>query len=113
MIDCTSSTTYTWHLDPQVLSGDRIQSKLACHTLSMLRKLAGSTGLVPDSYLVSKGVDYQVEKRIFACGGFADVRRGELAKKVVAVKTIRTAHDSDMSKIRKVSTMVSVQPRIP
>jgi len=99
------------YLDPQVLNGDRIQSKLACHTLSMLRKLAGNAGQVPDSYLVGKGVDYQVEKRIFACGGFADVRRGKLAKKVVAVKTIRTAQDSDMSKIRKVGTIVDVQPR--
>jgi len=72
----------------------------------MLRKLVGNTGLLPDSYLVNKGVDYQVEKRIFACGGFADIRRGKLAKKAVAVKTIRTAQDSDMSKIRKVGTIV-------
>ena len=77
----------------------------------MLRKLAGSTGRVPDSFLVSKGDDYQVEKGIFACGGFADVRRGKLSKKVVAVKTIRTAQDSDMSKIRKVGTIVDVQPK--
>jgi len=77
----------------------------------MLRKLAGNTGQVPDSYLVEKGADYQVEKRIFACGGFADVRRGRLAKKVVAVKTIRTALDSNTSKIRKVGTIADVQPR--
>jgi len=77
----------------------------------MLRKLAGNTGRVPDSYLVSRGADYQVEKRIFACGGFADIRRGTLNKKAVAVKTIRTAQDSDMSKIRKVGTIVDVQPK--
>ena len=70
----------------------------------MLHKLAGNTGRVPDSYLVTKGVDYQVEKRIFACGGFADIRSGKLAEKVVAVKTIRTSPDSDMSKIRRVGT---------
>jgi len=76
----------------------------------MLRKLAGSTGQLPDSYLVSDGADYQVEKRIFACGGFADVRRGRLAKKSVAVKTIRTAQDSDMPKIRKVGTVMVIRP---
>jgi hypothetical protein len=68
----------------------------------MLRKLAGNTGRLPESYLVSKGADYQVEERAFAYGGFADVRKGKLAKKAVAVKTIRMARDSDMSKIRKV-----------
>jgi len=91
--------------------GGGLQGKLACHTLSMLRKLAGNAGRVPDSYLVSKGADYQVEKRIFACGGFADIRKGKLSKKVVAVKTIRTAQDSDMSKIRKVGTLADVRPK--
>ena len=75
----------------------------------MLRKLVGNTGQLPDNYLVSKDADYQVEERIFAHGGFADVRKGRLAKKVVAVKTIRWAQDSNMSKIRKVSTVTDVR----
>ena len=75
----------------------------------MLRKLVGNTGLLPESYLVSKGPGFQVEETIFACGGFADVRRGKLDDKVVAVKTIRVAEDSNFPAIRKVGTLISVQ----
>ena len=77
----------------------------------MLRKLAGNAGTLPNNYLVSKGADFQVEENIFACGGFADVRRGVLFKKVVAVKTIRMAQDSNLPKIRKVCTASSVRSR--
>ena len=68
----------------------------------MLRKLAGKTGQLPESYLISQDADYHVEEQIFARGGFADVRKGTLAKKVVAVKTIRIPQDMDVLKIRKV-----------
>ena len=68
----------------------------------MLRKLAGKTGQLPESYLISRDADYHVEEQIFARGGFADVRKGTLAKRVVAVKTIRIAQDKDASKIQKV-----------
>lgn len=87
----------------QALRGDVLRSKLAHHSFSLLRKLAGNTGQLPDSYLLGKGADYQVEETIFAGGGFADVRRGTLANRSVAVKTIRIAQDKDISKIRKVS----------
>ena len=97
-------------VEHQALKGGRLQSKLAGHSLAMLRKLSGSTGQLPDSYLVGEGVDYQVEDGIFACGGFADVRKGKLAKKIVAVKTIRMTQDSNMSKIRKVGTVMGVRP---
>ena len=77
----------------------------------MLRRLAGSTGRLPDSYLVNKGAGFHVEDAIFACGGFADVRKGILANKAVAVKTIRVAQDSNFPKIRKVGTLISVRFR--
>jgi hypothetical protein len=54
--------------------------------------------------LLNKDAGYQVEERIFACGGFADVRKGKLGNRAVAVKTIRVAQDKDISKIRKVGT---------
>jgi len=77
----------------------------------MLRKLAGKTGQLPDSYLVTRGTNYRVEERIFACGGFADVRRGILNKKPVAVKTIRMAEDTSMSRIQKVGIIINVRSR--
>ena len=89
----------------QALRTNVLQSKLAHHSFSMLRKLAGKTGQLPVNYLVSEDADYQVEATILASGGFADVRKGKLGKRAVAVKTIRIAQDVDIFKIRKVSTL--------
>jgi len=77
----------------------------------MLRRLAGNTGRLPDSYLVRKGAGFHVEDAIFACGGFSDVRRGILTDKAVAVKTVRMAQDINFSKIRKVGTLISFRLR--
>jgi len=95
----------------QALKSGRVQKKLAHHAFIVLRKLAGKNGRLPNNYLVHKDADYQVEERIFACGGFADVRKGVLAKNLVAVKTIRVAQDSDMSRIRKVGIIVNIQSK--
>jgi hypothetical protein len=99
-------TPYSSAIQNQALRGNVLHSKLARHSFSMLRKLAGNTAQLPYSYLVSQDADYRVEETIFACGGFADVRRGTLAKRPVAVKTIRIAQDRDVSKIRKVSAIM-------
>ena len=85
-----------------------LQRRLANHSFSMLRKLAGNAGQLPDSYLISPGADYQVEETFFARGGFADVRKGTLAKRPVAVKTIRVLEDRDISKIRKVNAVMRI-----
>ena len=77
----------------------------------MLYGLAGKTGRLPDNYLVSKGAGFHVEDTIFAIGSWADVRKGILANKAVAVKTIRVAQDSNFPKIRKVGTLISVRFR--
>jgi hypothetical protein len=89
-----------------------LQSALAHHAFSLLRKLAGNTGQLPDSYLIRKDGDYKVEERIFACGGFADVRKGRLANRTVAVKTIRIAQDMDIFKIRKVGAVMRAFPPV-
>ena len=92
----------------QALKGGMLHGELARHSLCMLRRLAGNTGQLPNNYFVSRGADYHVEKRIFACGRFADVRRGTLAKKAVAVKTIRVAQDMDVTETRKVSFTANI-----
>lgn len=94
-------------VEHQALRSDRLPKKLAHHGFIMLRRLAGNTCRLPDNYLVGEGDNFQVEEKIFACGGFADIRKGTLAEKVVAVKTIRIAEDSDFPKIQKVSTIIS------
>jgi len=85
------------------LRGSALQPKVAHHSFSLLRKLVGNTGQLPVSYSVKKGARFRVEEKIFACGGFADVRKGKLNKRTVAVKTIRIAQDTNITKIRKVS----------
>ena len=52
-------------------------------------KLAGASRQIPKSYLVGTFTWYKVEKRVFASGGFADIRKGKLNGMNVAVKTIR------------------------
>jgi len=96
-------------VEHQALGNGRLKGKLAYWGFIMLRKFAGKTGRLPDNYLVSKGTGFQVEETNFACGGFADVRRGILTDKAVAVKTIRVAQDSNFSKIRKVGALTSAR----
>ena len=47
--------------------------------------------------------EIEVQKQIFASGGFADVRSGTYKGHLVAVKTLRVAEIDDLRKIRKVS----------
>ena len=77
----------------------------------MLRRLAGNTRQLPDNYSVSKGANFRVEENIFACGKFSDVRKGIMVGKAVAVKTIRMAQDKNLTKIRKVGTLIDIQSR--
>lgn len=83
------------------LRGGTLQPKVAHHSFSLLRKLVANTGQLPVSYSVNNGARFRVEEKIFACGGFADVRKGKLNKRTVAVKTIRIAQDTNITKIRK------------
>ena len=45
----------------------------------------------------------EVEDKILASGGFADVRRGKYMGHLVAVKALRVAEQDDFAKIRKVT----------
>jgi len=52
----------------------------------------------------------EVEDRILASGGFADVRCGRYMGHLVAVKTLRVAEQDDFAKIRKVGINVCFFP---
>ena len=98
-------------VEHQALKNERLQMKLAHKGFVLLRKLAAHTGQLPDSYLVKKGMGFQIEKTILASGGFADIRRGKLAEKEVAVKTVRTTQDDSLS-VRKVRTTFGARFRL-
>ena len=49
----------------------------------------------------------EVEDKIVANGGFADVRIGRCAGSFVAVKTLRAAETDDLQKLKKVSIIIT------
>ncbi|KAF9789243.1 kinase-like domain-containing protein [Thelephora terrestris] len=64
-----------------------------------LRRLAGLHGRLPDSMILSDEIE--IEDKVLANGGFADVRIGKHKGQYVAVKTLRIAATDDLRKIRK------------
>ena len=60
-----------------------------------MRRLAGASRQVPKSYFVDPFTRYKVGKRVIASGGFADIRKGRLKGKNVAVKTIRISLEDE------------------
>jgi len=95
-------------MEYQALRSGRLQGKLAHHGLITLHRLSGDTGQLPDNYLVNRGPGFQFEETDLWCH-FAYVRRGKLGDKAVAVKTIFMTKQDNLSQIRKVRTLTSVQ----
>jgi hypothetical protein len=52
--------------------------------------------------------EIEIEDKVLANGGFADVRIGRHKGQCVAVKTLRTAAIDDLRKIRKVSLNITI-----
>lgn len=67
-----------------------------------MRELAYNSGQVPTRYQVEPNT-LKVEDNVIAAGGFADIRRGRLGERTVAVKTLRTGwkgNPQDAQKVR-------------
>ena len=75
-----------------MLKGAWLPDGAKSHAFELLWELAGASRQVPKSYLIGTLARYKVKDEIIASGGFADIRKGRLGGKVVAVKTIRTSH---------------------
>lgn len=85
-----------------MLKGDLVPCETKSHAFKLLRRLAGASRQVPQSYLVGKLTRCQISKDIFASGGFADIREGKLRGKSVAIKTIRTSLQTKVDEVHKV-----------
>ena len=70
----------------------------------MLRSLAYNAGQVPNRYKINRNLTFDVDPVAFASGGFSDVRRGTLGDKLVAVKVLRMAQDSNVVELQKVGS---------
>ena len=78
----------------------RLDNELRTIAFSVLRKLCGRIGYLPDSYLLSDKFDLSGMPR--ASGGFSDVRMGAFRGKDVAVKSLRISEMDDKLRIRRV-----------
>jgi hypothetical protein len=85
-----------------MLKTDHLPHETRSRAFKLMRKLAGASRQVPKSYLVGTFTRCKVEKRIFASGGFADVRKGRMMGMDVAVKTIRISLEDDIGPIHEV-----------
>lgn len=66
-----------------------------------MRKLAYSSGQVPARYQVNRQ-SLSVEEDVIACGAFADVRKGKLGDRAVAIRTLRMDQKTDKIESKKV-----------
>ena len=69
-----------------------------------LRRLAGTHGVLPGSMMITEEIE--VSDKIFASGGFADVRTGTYMGHLVAVKSMKIAEQDKLPKIRRVSISI-------
>jgi len=87
-------------LDMKAFRAARLDTQLCQLAFGVLRRLCGSTGHLPDSYLLSDKFGLSGLPRV--SGGFADVRVGVFRGKDVAVKSLRVSEADDKVRIRKV-----------
>jgi len=92
--------TYT---DPfvQLFRDDKIPSERNQDTLRVARTLAYNSGQIPSRYQVNRR-SLRVEANIIANGPFADIRKGVLGGKTVAIRTLRVSPRTDHSETQKV-----------
>ena len=87
-------------LGVKALRAARLELEPHILAFSVLRKLCGRIGHLPESYLLSDKFD--VSGLPLASGGFADVRMGAFKGKSVAVKSLRVSESDGRVKFRKV-----------
>jgi hypothetical protein len=94
----------------QVFKDDKIPREYKCNTIYTMRKLAYSSRHVPASYQVDRA-SLNMEMTVIACGAFADVRKGTLGERAVAIRTLRVDQQADKEESEKVRVAL-VQNRL-
>ena len=90
----------------KALQAARLDTKLSNHAFTLLRKLCGTIGHLPSSYLLSDKFDISGMPR--ASGGFSEIWMGVFKGEVIAVKSLRVSEVDDKLKIRKVGKQVTL-----
>ena len=87
----------------QVLRDDDIPGKHRSDALCTMRTLAYNSGQIPSHYQADRQ-SLSVEAHIIASSAFAEVRKGRLGDKTVAVRVLRIDRQTDLNDARKVCT---------
>jgi hypothetical protein len=83
-----------------VLRAAEPEIELRTIAFSVLRRLCGRIGHLPESYLLFD--NFNLSEMSYSSGGFTDVRMGVFNGKEVAVKSLRITMLDDKPRIRKV-----------
>lgn len=73
--------------------------------LHVLRKLCSRTGFLPTSCVLTEGLTRTSTESIMS-GGFADIWRGKLKGKHVALKVLRIHGSRNLQKVKKVCSCI-------
>ena len=85
----------------QIIRDDKVPIGYERDTLSVMRSLAYDSAQVPPRYQVDPH-SLSVEGTVIASGGFAEVRKGRLGGRMVAVRTLRIDRQTDPYDVLKV-----------
>jgi len=86
---------------PQIFREDKVPIGYERETLSVMRSLAHDSSQVPPRYQVDPH-SLTVEGAVFASGAFAEVRKGRLDGRMVAIRTLRIDRQTDPQDALKV-----------
>jgi hypothetical protein len=88
----------------QILQHKDLTGELKSTAFSLLRKLCGTSGRLPGSYLIYE--DFKTREDIpFATRGYTDLWKRDWRGKKVAVKALRFGPDDDRGKATKVTIL--------
>lgn len=103
-IEHSPAPAHSFSLDAKASRAAKLEDELRNLAFSVLRRLCGRIGHLPESYLLSD--KFNVSGLPHASSGFADTRMGVFKRKIVAVKSLRISEQDDKVKIRKVRNQV-------
>lgn len=78
-----------------MLKEDQLPHTTKAHAFKLMRRLAGASRQLPKSYHVGTFTRCKIEKKVIANGAFADIRRGRMNGKDIAIKTIRVSLEDE------------------
>ena len=99
-IEHSPAPAHPFSLDAKAFRAAKLDAELRNLAFSVLRRLCGRIGHLPESYLLSD--KFEMSGLPHASTNFTDTRMGVFKRKNVVVKSLRISEQDDKAKIRKV-----------